>query len=373
MKTLPFKHSSTATIGVELEFQIINPRTFGLVAQARELLHNIEESVCNLQIKPEVAQSMIEINSAIHHSIKELSDELHMLRDFLAQQAKTTDILICGGGTHAFQRWRLQKTFPTERYKKIAKNFQFLSKRSPVFGQHIHVGCQSGDEAIYLTHAFARYIPQLIAICASSPFYHGIDSGFFSARSLVFSAFPLSGVMPYLLNWEEFSDYYYRMLNAGIAESMKDFYWDIRPKPEFGTIEIRVCDTPLTINKAIMVAAYVQALGLYLLEEKPLKISRNLYFLYGYNRFQASRYGFKGHIVDFETDQKELILDDILKTLIKIKPYAERLNNSAFLTLLEDDVMNQKTDAQRLRKIFERTGSLRSVVSEQCGIWTSEA
>src|SRR5262249_27038602 len=153
-----------------------------------------------------------------------------------------------------------------------SKKYTYLSKRSTVFGQHIHIGCKSGEDAIYLTHALSRYVPQFIAICASSPFYQGVDTGYASSRSTVFNAFPLSGVMPYLITWNEFSEYYYKMRNYGIIGSMKDFYWDIRPKPEFGTVEIRVCDTPLTIRTAAIITAYIQALSLYLLEEKPIQI-----------------------------------------------------------------------------------------------------
>src|SRR5690606_31979681 len=125
-----------------------------------------------------------------------------------------------------------------------------LAKQFTVFGQHIHVGCGSGDDAIYLVHALARYVPHFIALSASSPFSQGVDTAFDSSRLNAIAAFPLSGSMPFVQSWDELNAYVAKMYRFRIIGSMKDFYWDIRPKPEYGTIEIRVCDTPLTVERA---------------------------------------------------------------------------------------------------------------------------
>lgn len=161
-------------------------------------------------------------------------------------------------------------------------------------------------------------MPHFIAISASSPFYLGINTNYCSSRSTIFNAFPLSGVIPYLRNWQEFSDYYRKMYRWKIIENMKDFYWDIRPKPELGTIEIRVCDTPLTLRKSILITAYIQALALYLLKEKPVQLSHDLYYVYNYNRFQASRHGLEGELTVTDKDKPILIMDDILETIKKL-------------------------------------------------------
>lgn len=371
MKTLSFKNSKNVSIGVELEFQIINPNSNALVSRAKDLIRNIKESVYGPYIKPEITQSMIEINSSIHHSSNEMYEELLKLQNFLLKQGNEINILFCGGGTHPFQKWSMQKIFPTARYKNLSRKYRYLSKRSTVFGQHIHIGCADKENALYLTHALARYVPQLIAISASSPFYQGVDTGFFSTRSTIFNAFPLSGVIPYLISWDEFSNYYYKMQQFGIINSMKDFYWDIRPKPEYGTVEIRVCDTPLTIKKAIVITAYVQALSLYLLEEKPIKITHDLYYLYNYNRFQASRYGFDGDFINPFTSQHCLILDDIIETISHIERYANQLNNMSYISQMMDDLINKRNDAVVLKNIFKQVSSLPKVVSEQCKLWKS--
>ncbi len=369
MRMLSFKSSTHVSIGVELELQLINPHTYGLISSAKDLIRIIRESHYQKRIKPEITQCMIEVNSSIHHSPMILLDELIEIQSFLLEQGDKLNITFCGGGTHPFHKWMLQKIFPTMRYKKLSRQYRYLSKRSTVFGQHIHIGCKSGEDAIYLTHALARYVPQFIAICASSPFYMGVDTGFQSSRSTIFNAFPLSGVIPYLTSWLEFSNYFYKMKNLGIVESMKDFYWDIRPKPEFGTVEIRVCDTPLTIKNGIIITAYVQALSLYLLQERPEILSHDLYFLYGYNRFQASRYGFEGTMIDPASFQRYLISQDIIDTIKKIEYFANQLNTMSILSQLLHQVINQQNDAVLLRQILKHVNSFPKVVSEQCAIW----
>ena len=167
-----------------------------------------------------------------------------------------------------------------------------------MFGQHVHIGVRSGDEAVRLAHALARYVPHFIALSASSPFAGGADTQFDSSRLNVVNAFPLAGFMPYVADWDEFEHYFGEMQGFGIVESMKDFYWDIRPKPEYGTIEIRVFDTPLTVARAAELAAYAQALAARVREDPGWSPHPSQYLVYSYNRFQACRFGFGATIVD---------------------------------------------------------------------------
>lgn len=319
MRNLRFKKSSVGSIGVELELQLIDPKSYSLISKAKELIRNIKTGPNQVRIKPEITQSMIEINTSIHQSPQTMSQELFELKVYLLEQASSLGIAMCGGGSHPFQSWAMQKIFPTLRYKSISRRYRFLSQMATEFGQHIHIGCGNSENALYLTHALSRYVPQLIALSASSPFYQSVNTNFCSSRSIMFNAFPLSGVIPYLINWNEFSDYFYKMRRLGIITSMKDFYWDIRPKPEFGTVEVRVFDTPLTIKKVILITAYIQALAIYLLEERPTQVNNDLYYLYNQNRFEASRYGFDGTFINPYTMKHSLIVDDIFDTAEKIK------------------------------------------------------
>jgi carboxylate-amine ligase len=373
MRTLPFKSSQLVSIGVELELQLINPHTYDLFNRAKDIIKSISSTTLEKNIKPEVTQSMIEINSSIHQSPGELAVEFDKLHETLQTLADEFKFKIAGGGTHPFQRWSLQKIFPIKRYKNLAHQYRYLSKRSTVFGQHIHIGCRSGDDAIYLTHALARYVPHFLALSASSPFYQGVDTGFNSSRSTIFTAFPQSGVIPYLLNWREFSEYFFKMRHLGIIQSMKDFYWDVRPKPEFGTVELRVCDTPLTMKKAVAIAAYAQCLAHYLLAVRPVHCSHDLYYVYNYNRFQGSRYGFAGDLIDPETLRHTSIRDDVLATLDSLAVHSQLLGNNEYLEQLKAEVLSDKNDAANLRTLFHQEKTLQNVVKEQCKIWQANA
>jgi carboxylate-amine ligase len=373
MRKLPFKSSSALSVGVELEFQLVNPATFDLVSRAKELMHDITQSSFKEIIKPEVTQSMIEINSTKHKSVSELVSEFEELRFFLLDLGARHNVHIAGGGTHAFGRWSAQKIFPTERYKRLSKIYGFLSKQTTVFGQHVHIGCPSAEDALYITHALGRYVPHFIALAASSPFFQGADSGFQSSRLTTFNAFPQSGVIPYLEDWAAFSAYFYKMRRMGVIDTMKDFYWDVRPKPEFGTVEVRVCDTPLTMQKAILIASYMQTLVHYLLDNKPQILCRDLYYLYNFNRFQACRFGYDGDFFDAESLTRLSLKDDMLNTLKLIASYAADLNNTNYLAVLQNEIQQNTNDAALLRSIYHRTGSLPAMVSEQCHIWANNS
>jgi carboxylate-amine ligase len=372
MRLMPFKHSEEASIGVELEFQIINPKTYGLISRAKDIIRNLKQNEFKEQIKPEITQSMIEINSLKHMSPQKLYEELDILRKCLAKQAEQFGIKIAGGGTHPFQKWSLQKIFPTIRFKNISHQYRYLAKYTTIFGQHVHIGCNNPEDALYLTHALSRYVPQLITISASSPFYQGIDTHFQSSRSNNFGVFPTSGFIPYLTTWNEFSAYFYKLKRLNIIKSMKDIYWDVRPKPEFGTVEIRVFDTPLNIKQAYINAAYLQQLSLYLLQKRPFQPTHDLYYLYNFNRFQAIRYGFEGEFVDPISLKKTFIFNEILENLNILKNNFKSLHQAAWFIQLNEQILAKKNDAILLREVFKETESLSQVVAEQCKYWEKD-
>ena len=258
MSLAEFTPSEPLTLGVELELQLVSNHDFDLSPQAQDLLRLLGKHAGTWDVKPEITRSMIEISSSVQREHARLRAELNDLREQLSQAARRLNIGIAGGGTHAYQHWSDQQIFPTERFQYLNDLYGYLAKQFTVFGQHVHVGCEDGDKALWLLHALSRYVPHFIALSASSPFVQGVDTGFDSARLNSVFAFPLSGRAPFVHSWEEFGQYFDKMASTGVVKSMKDFYWDIRPKPEFGTIELRVCDTPLTVDKAAALACYLQ-------------------------------------------------------------------------------------------------------------------
>jgi len=366
--SLEFKGNSSQTIGVELELQLVNLHTKNLILEADDFLRRIQNTAIRDNIKPEITQSMIEVNSSIHASWQNLLKELLSIRDFLAETAEKIHIGICGGGAHPFQKWKEQKVFQTERFLSVSEQYGYLAKQFTVFGQHVHISCKNGDDALYLCHAFAYYIPHFIALSASSPFNQGVDTSFDCSRLSVISAFPLSGTPPWIFQWEEFKEYFDTLSRLGVVKSMKDFYWDIRPKPEFGTVEIRIFDTPLTIQKACDIAFYAYNLASYLLAERP-KISKEIYMVYLINRFRASRFGLYAEVIDPSKQKAKMLKEDILHTCHKIEDFAYESNSIEAIERIRQSVLNEENDAKWLRNKLKKYHSLEDVVRSQVEIW----
>ncbi|HXF67287.1 MAG TPA: YbdK family carboxylate-amine ligase [Burkholderiales bacterium] len=366
---MEFRSSSGHTMGVELELQIMNARDYNLARDAADLIGLLERSGHPGAIKPEITESMVELNSSIHATHATLLAELENLRDAVARAAERLNLRIAGGGSHPFHEWSERRIYPTERFKHLLELYGYLAKQFTIFGQHVHLGCPDGDSAVYLTHALARYVPHFIALSASSPFQQGADTAYCSSRLNTVSAFPLSGCMPFVHSWGEFLGYFEKMRGYGIVESMKDFYWDVRPKPEYGTVEIRVFDTPLTVGRAAALAAYAQALARRLLAERPHPPSREVYMLYGYNRFQACRYGLEAVIVDAYRGCPVSLREDILETLEVLAPHAAELGSGAVLEGIAAGVSAGESDAAWLRRVHRERGSLNDVARLQSERW----
>ena len=360
-------------MGVELELQILNSRDYNLARDAADLLALLKKMPHPGEVKPEITESMIELNSSVHHRHETLIAELARIRDTLAEAAGRLNLRIAGGGSHPFHAWTDRRIYPTERFRRILEVYGYLAKQFTIFGQHVHIGVPDGDAALYLIHALSRYVPHFIALSASSPFQQGEDTSYQSSRLNTVSAFPLSGHAPFVQTWPEFIGYFTKMKGFGIIESMKDLYWDIRPKPEYGTVEIRVFDTPLTVERAALLAAYAQALARYLLLERPLAPLRDVYLLYSHNRFQACRYGLDGTLVDAYTQRHVGIRDDVLDTLKVIAPHARELGAATALGQLAEDIAGRPDDAAWLREQYKNRGSLNDVARMQSELWMGSA
>ncbi len=358
----PFKTSDALTMGVELELQLVSLSDFNLTASSPDLLHLLERKPFPGTVMPEIAESMIEIATSIHTNHSGLLGQLQEIKTTLVDAADRLNIGICGGGTHPFQNWSEQKIFSKPRFREVSALYGYLAKQFTIFGQHVHIGCASGDDAMFLLHSLNRYIPHFIALSASSPFVQGKDTLFNSARLNSVFAFPLSGRAPFTLSWDDFvQNYFAKMEHTGIVKSMKDFYWDIRPKPEYGTIELRVCDTPLSVKHAAALACYLQELCKYLLERHEPPPIEDDYLVYNYNRFQACRFGLEGSIVHPKSYETLSLREDILSTLRLIEPYCDSLESLPALEHLAA-VSHRGSDAHYLRKQYDDRGSAEGMV-----------
>ena len=365
-----FGKSDSLSVGVELELQLVRAHDRDLAHESGDLIERLKTKKVPGAIKPEVTLSMIELNSSIQKGFAGIAAELDAQRAAVVEAASVLNLGVCGGGAHPFHVWSERRVFPDQRFQQVVQRYGYLAKQFTVFGQHIHIGCPDGDSAIYLTHMLTRYVPHFIALAAASPFYQGVDTQFQSSRLTAVSAFPLSGHIPFVQDWAEFTAYFETMRGFGIVESMKDFYWDIRPKPEYGTIEIRVCDTPLTVRRAALLAAYAQALAAWLLAERPAEPVRAIYQVNAYNRFEACRFGCHGAIVDPFERRKRTVGEDILSTIAEAMPRAAALGGGVALTELAAGVRGGYSAADWLRERNTATGSLPDVVREACALWS---
>jgi glutamate---cysteine ligase / carboxylate-amine ligase len=359
----PFKTSAPLTMGVELELQLVHTHDLDLASAANDLLALLGRRPFPGTVTPEMTQSMIEVATGVHTAHGPLLAQLRDMRDTLLVACDRLNLGLAGGGTHPFQRWYEQRIFDKPRFEQLSGLYGYLAKQFTVFGQHIHIGCESPNNALFLLHALNRYVPHFIALSASSPFFQGVDTGFDSARLNAVFAFPLSGRAPFVLDWDVFVEGYFAKMEAtGVVKSMKDFYWDIRPKPEYGTIELRVCDTPLTVERAAGLAAYLQALCHLLLNHEDPAPAEDDYLVYTYNRFQACRFGLDGVMVDPKTREPVTIRDDIGRTLTRLRPHAEQLGSLDALDALTQVLSSGGNHATWLRGQYAAGGGVEAVV-----------
>jgi len=369
MSLQAFSASRALSIGVELELQLVNTHDYDLVGAAEDLLRLVALGDKPGEIKPEMTDSMIEVSTGVCDNYGMLLEQLVGLRDTVAEAARKLNIGICGGGTHPFQDWGERRIVDRPRFHHLSDLYGYLAKQFTVFGQHVHVGCPGADVALYLLHGLSRYIPHLIALSAASPFVQGHDTGFQSARLNSVFAFPLSGRAPFVETWNDFGAYFEKMTGTGVVASMKDFYWDIRPKPEFGTVEVRVMDTPLSLERAAAITAYIQALARYLVVERPIRPAEDDYLVYTFNRFQACRFGYAGTYVDPETHWHCPIADEIDASLTRIEQHAIELGVDPVLGRLRQAVREGRNGAAWLRERHAAEGNLPEVVMAQCTRW----
>ena len=258
----PFKSSDPLTLGVELELQLVSPHR--LRPRRREPRHARAAGAAAFS-RQRRARDHRKHDRDLDRRASTATRLLAQLREIRDALVRAGDIGSTSASAAAARirssTGRSARSFPSRAFEEVSALYGYLAKQFTIFGQHVHVGCPSGDDALFLLHSLNRYVPHFIALSASSPFVQRKDTLFDSARLNSVFAFPLSGRAPFTLSWSEFENgYFAHMERTGIVKSMKDFYWDIRPKPEYGTIELRVCDTPLTVERAAALAGYLQAL-----------------------------------------------------------------------------------------------------------------
>jgi carboxylate-amine ligase len=350
------------TLGIEEEYQIIDPQTRELKSYITEILAG--DKLLLDEVKPELHQSMIEIGSRVCRTPQELRAELVRLRGMVMDLAAKSNLVIAAAGTHPFSCWTKQEITPLERYAGVKQDLQDLAQQLLIFGTHIHVGIEDRDFLIEAMNVSRYLLPHVLALSTSSPFWQGRRTGLKSYRSIVFRNFPRTGVPPILRSHAEYDELLGSLVATRCVPDGSKIWWDARPHHAFPTLEFRVCDVCTRVDEAVCVAAILQAIVAKIWKLRRDNLTFRLYppALIDENKWRAVRFGLDGNLIDFgkatELPARELItemlqwfVDDVVDEL-----GSRREVEYAF------EIMRGGTSADRQLEVYEQTGDLRSVV-----------
>ena len=324
---IPFNASAGSSLGVEWELQLVSPDTRQLTSGASEVLAALSPDGEHPRAKHELLQSTIEVVTGVCATVAEATADLAGTVAELAPLLAERDLALMCAGTHPFTDWATQQISPNERYATLISDMQWLGRRLQIFGVHVHVGVRSAAKAMPIVNALTAYVPHLLALSASSPYWVGQDTGLASARSKVFEALPTAGLPYQLADWPEFEAYMATLIATGTIDSIKEVWWDIRPHPVFGTVELRICDGLPTLREVGMVAALSQCLVDSL--DRELDRGYTLPVPKGWvvreNKWRAARYGLDAVVIQGEDDTTVPVRDAIAELVQDLAPAAQRL------------------------------------------------
>ncbi|MBA3354927.1 MAG: carboxylate-amine ligase [Pyrinomonadaceae bacterium] len=304
------------TLGIEEEFQIVDPHTRELRSHVVEIL---AEGVTLLgeQIKPEMIQSMVEVGTGICRNIEEARADITNLRSVISSLARKNGLVIIAASTHPISRWQDQKIFDDERYELLVQELQTVARSLLIFGLHVHVGIPDRDRQIHIMNAARYFLPHVLALTTSSPFWMAHNTGLKSYRCEIFKQFPRTDIPDHFDSYASFQRYIDLLIRTGCIDNGKKIWWDVRPHPFFPTLEFRVCDIPTRVDDTIAIAALFQAIvaKLTILIEKNLGFRLYRRLLIQENKWRAVRYGLDGNMIDFGK-QKEVPTRDLIHELL---------------------------------------------------------
>lgn len=356
-----FNSNKKHTIGVELELQLIDQNTKELTTGTTKIIKSLNNYP---HVKHELFESVIEINSKPCETISELRADLMKHVKVLYEAANKFGIKLAMAGTHPTSLWTFQEISPDKRYQNIVEKIQMPVKRMLIFGLHVHVGVGSGDEAIVINNALMDYLPHLLAISCSSPFWVKRDSGMESYRVKILETLPTTGLPFQLHSYEEYIDLVNVLKKAGTIESIREIWWDVRPHPDFGTIEVRVCDAVPLMDDVIAIGAFIQSLIAHLAKmyRRRDEIGHLPSFLIRENKWRAARYGIDAVLIADSFGKLVPIKSSIEKLIEELEPTAKELNTTNELNSVKE-IFKLGTSSKRQRKVFKETnGNWNAVV-----------
>lgn len=350
------------TLGIEEEFQIVDPQTRELRSHVSEFLEE-GKMILGEQIKPEMIQSMIEVGTGICHNIQEARADISNLRGVIASLAEKNGLRIVAASTHPISRWQDQKIFDDERYELLVQELQTVARSLLIFGLHVHVGIPDRERQIHIMNASRYFLPHILALTTSSPFWMGHNTGLKSYRSEIFKQFPRTDIPDHFDSYPGFQRYVELLVKTGCINDGKKIWWDCRPHPVFPTLEFRICDIPTRVDDTVAIAALFQAIVAKLTKLLDKNLGFRLYrrMLIQENKWRAVRWGLEGKMIDFGKQKEVPTRDLVLELLDFVDDVLDDLGSRKEVEHIHT-ILQRGTSAEEQLRVYSETNDLKAVV-----------
>ena len=351
------------TIGVEEEFQIIDPESLELRSHVVQLLSSAAARGVGDLVKQEMHQSIVETGTKICENVSELRLEMHRTRSELVLAAESTGLRVAAAGTHPFSSWIDQVISPGERYQHIVEEMGQLARSLLIFGMHVHIAMPDKQTTIDMMNMVRYFLPHLLALSTSSPFWMGRNTGLKSFRTTVFRRFPRTGIPEVFESWSEYENFINLLVKLNCIDTGKKIWWDVRPHPTYGTLEFRMFDTATRVEEAVAIAALTQAIVVKLHRLYTHNQSWRIYrrALIEENKWRAARYGIEGKMIDFGREAEVPMRELMLELMEFIDDVVDDLGSRSAVEYIHT-ILNEGTSAERQLRVYQQTGDLKDVV-----------
>jgi carboxylate-amine ligase len=353
----------TFTIGIEEEYQTVDPVTRDLRSHIHAEIIEKGKMLLQERVKAEMHQSVVEVGTSVCSNIKEAKEEVRKLRRDMITLARENGLRLASAATHPFADWRVQEIYPDERYKNIVEDMQLVARANLIFGLHVHIGVEDRETAIHMMNHARYFVPHVLALSTNSPFWLGMNTGLKSYRCKVFDKFPRTNIPDYFPSYGEYENFIKLLIKTGCIDNAKKIWWDIRPHPFFNTIEFRICDIPMRVDETIALAALIQATvaKLYKLYEANQGFRLYRRALIMENKWRAARYGLNGKMIDFGKQTQVPVRDLILEYLKFVDDVVDELGSREEIEYVHK-ILEMGSGADRQLDVFDKTGDLKKVV-----------
>jgi len=350
------------TVGVEEELMIVDAHTLDLVSAIDSI---VDEQPPSGQIKPELLESVLEIATSPCPDVPTVGAELVSLRALARERARSQGLDIGAAGTHPFARWEDQRVVSDDRYRDLVRSLGFVARQELVFGMHVHVGMSDAEEAVQVANGLRNHVPLLIALSANSPLWRGGLTGLMSSRVPIFRAFPRVGLPPRFEGWTDFERRVETMSNCGLIEDYTYLWYDVRPHPRLGTVEIRAMDSQTRVEHTIALSAFVVSLVKLLTEEfqRGEVAAEPPWEILDENRWVAARHGLDAELFELESGERRGARELTGALLARLAPHAQELGCERELEGMED-LLRLGNGAARQKMVYEANHDLRELMAE---------